>query len=301
MWKNKLTLMVIPDKQGDPKQLRIPVALIYSTIAGVLILAVASLVLSIVFIDQKVSEKELHQLRSENQDLKGKFEELRWNLAEVEDRYQDLVEREIKIRSLFGVPEIDPEERQLGVGGPVSPAIANMSPAEKTAFVTEKQLDRLLKLSEFEVEKYTEVESELESIADRLAHTPSIWPTKGWMSRGYGMKYDPFTGVKQMHRGVDIANHNGTPVVAPANGVVKYIGKNGALGKTVVINHGYGFQTRYGHLSEYKVRSGQRVKRGDIIALVGSTGHSTGPHLHYEISRNGQFLNPMKFVLNDLN
>jgi len=301
MWKNKLTLMVIPDKQGEPRQLRIPVAFIYSALAGILILAVTSLVLSVVFIDQKVSEKELKNLRTENQELKGKFEQMRWNLAEVEDRYQDLVDREIKIRSLFGVPEINTEERQLGVGGPTSPAVASMSPTEKSAFITEKQLDRLLKLSEFEVEKYGEVEKELSTIADRLGHTPSIWPTKGWLSRGYGMKYDPFTGVKQMHRGVDIANHNGTAVIAPADGVIKYVGKNGALGKTVVINHGYGFKTRYGHLSEYKVRSGQRVKRGDVIALMGSTGHSTGPHLHFEISRNGKFLNPLKFVLNDLN
>ena len=113
------------------------------------------------------------------------------------------------------------------------------------------------------------------------------------------MKYDPFTGYKQMHRGIDIANHTGTPIIATADGVVKATQSSAGMGKFVVINHGYGFQTRYGHLSQIKVKAGQHVKRGDVIALMGSTGYSTGPHLHYEVIRNGNFLNPAKYILNE--
>jgi murein DD-endopeptidase MepM/ murein hydrolase activator NlpD len=114
------------------------------------------------------------------------------------------------------------------------------------------------------------------------------------------MRLDPFTGYKEMHRGIDIANHRGTPIIATADGRVASIGKNSGLGKTVVLNHGYGFRTRYAHLHEIKVKRGQTVKRGDVIALMGSTGWATGPHLHYEVIRNGKTLNPIKYILNDM-
>jgi murein DD-endopeptidase MepM/ murein hydrolase activator NlpD len=174
-----------------------------------------------------------------------------------------------------------------------------MSPAEKVAYATEVEVDRLLRLSAFELEKYSEVETELGKVKERLAHTPSIWPTKGWLSRGFGMKYDPFTGYEQMHRGIDIANRRGTPVMATAAGRVKSVGTFGGLGKMVIVDHGYGFVTRYGHLSQINVKRGQRVDRGEVIALMGNTGYSTGPHLHYEVWRNGKILNPRDFILNE--
>ncbi|MEW5995785.1 MAG: M23 family metallopeptidase, partial [Candidatus Zixiibacteriota bacterium] len=204
------------------------------------------------------------------------------------------------LRSLFELPEIEDAQRRLGVGGPVPDALATSSETEQVAVVTEAEVDRLLKLSEFELEKFAEVEELLLEVKERLAHTPSIWPTRGWLSRGYGNKYDPFTGMKQMHHGIDIANHRGTPVVATSDGRVKSVGRNGGLGKMIVIDHGYGFKTRYGHLSEIRVKRGQRVKRGEVIGLMGSTGYSTGPHLHYEVLRNGRPLNPMKYILNEM-
>ena len=112
------------------------------------------------------------------------------------------------------------------------------------------------------------------------------------------MKNDPFTGYRQMHHGLDIANHRGTPIIATADGRVSSVGRNSGLGKIVAIDHGYGFRTRYAHLSEIKVKRGQRVKRGDVIGLMGSTGYSTGPHLHYEVIRNGKTVNPIKYILN---
>jgi len=99
---------------------------------------------------------------------------------------------------------------------------------------------------------------------------------------------------------IDIANHTGTPVIATADGVVRGAGRTTGMGKLVTVDHGYGFKTRYGHLSEIKVKNGQRVKRGDIIALMGSTDYSTGPHLHYEVIRNGKFMSPAKYILNDM-
>jgi murein DD-endopeptidase MepM/ murein hydrolase activator NlpD len=292
--------MLIPNSMGMLKQIRLPVALIYLSAGMVVLLLVLSLFFSAEFFSDKVDQKELERLRAENQELKEKYEQMRWYLAEVESRYDKLAEKESYLRSLFDLPPIEPQERQLGTGGPEPPALDSLSEAELAAVVTENEVERLLKLSEFELQKYAEVEEALVSLKSRLEHTPSIWPTTGWVSRGYGMKYDPFTGFKQMHRGIDIANRRGTPVIAPADGRVIFAGRKGSMGKTIVINHGYGFKTRYAHLDKIKVKRGQTVKRGDVIGLMGSTGYSTGPHLHYEVFRNGKPYNPMNYILNEM-
>lgn len=301
MLKKKLTLMLIPNSDGVMKQFSIRMALLYFGIALILVLFISNFFLSANFFNNKVNTAELKRLRTENKKLKTQYEQMRWDLAEVQDRYQNLVQKEIKIRTMFDLPEINNEERQLGIGGPASPNVPKLSPTEKVAMNTETKVDHLLRLSEFELEKYGEVEDALLNVKKRLDHTPSIWPTKGWVSRGFGMKYDPFTGYKQMHRGIDIANHTGTPVIATADGVVQQTTVSPGMGKFVLINHSYGFQTRYAHLSKIQVKQGQRVKRGDLIGLMGSTGYSTGPHLHYEVIRNGKFLNPAKFILNEMN
>ncbi len=292
--------MLIPNSMGMLKQLRVPLAFIYLSVGAVILLLFLSFFFSAEFFSDKVDQKELASLRAENNQLMDKYERLRWSMAEVESRYDDLVDKEIHLRSLFDLPAIEPQQRQLGVGGPVPSALGSMSEAETVAYVTEEEVDRLLKLSEFELQKYAEVEDSLFELKDRLYHTPSIWPTKGWISRGFGMKYDPFTGYKQMHRGIDIANHRGTPIVATADGRVVSVRRNSDMGKTIALDHGYGFRTRYAHLSKIEVKRGQTVKRGDVIGLMGSTGYSTGPHLHYEVIRNGQCLNPMKYILNEM-
>jgi murein DD-endopeptidase MepM/ murein hydrolase activator NlpD len=297
--KKKLTFLFIPGSEGISKQLSISVALIYGVATAVAVLLIASFFLSAQFFSDRVNTSELQHLRTENAQLKDKFEQMRWNLAEVQDRYTDLVQKEIRIRTMFDLPEINTEERQLGVGGPIPKTMLHQSPTEKVATSTEMEVDRLLRLSRYELQKYGEVEDALKNVKDRLEHTPSIWPTQGWTSRGFGMKFDPFTGYKQMHRGIDVANRTGTPIIAPADGVVQETQhSNSGMGNCIIINHGYGFQTRYGHLSKIEVKRGQKVKRGDVIGLMGSTGYSTGPHLHYEVIRNGQFLNPVKYILN---
>ena len=291
--------MLIPNSEGILKQLNIPVALIYFGAFAVLVLVASSLFLSAEFFTTKVDQAELEQLRAENQRLQEKYEQLRWNLVEVNDRYTELVQKEIKIRTIFDLPEINEEERMLGIGGPSAQDLGDISQFERDAVATEVEVDRILRLSRFELEKYAEIETSLLKVKDRLSHTPSIWPTRGWVSRGFGMKYDPFTGYKQMHRGIDIANRTGTPIIATADGKVVQVRNDSMMGKYLVIDHGYGFRTRYGHLSQFKVKVGQKVKRGDVIALMGSTGYSTGPHLHYEVIRNGKFLSPSKYLLND--
>ncbi len=300
MFGKKLTFMLIPHARGILKQISIPVSVIYLSGAAVVVLLLVSLYFLAQSFNDRVTSHELERLRTENQALTERFEQMRWTLAEVESRYDELVEKEVYVRTVFDLPAIDEQERRLGIGGPISPAVAAMSDAQKAAYTTEVELDRLLRLSRFELEKYDEVEAALLDLKDRLDHTPSIWPAKGWRSRGFGMKFDPFTGYKRMHRGIDIANQRGTSIIAAADGKVVRASSSGGLGKMIVVNHGYGFETRYAHLSQYKVKVGQRIKRGQIVGLMGSTGYSTGPHLHYEVRRNGKAVNPIKYILNEM-
>jgi murein DD-endopeptidase MepM/ murein hydrolase activator NlpD len=298
--RDKFTLILIPNSQGVSRQMTVSRALVYSGALAVVLLLAAALYFSAEHFTDQVTSAELERLRAENAELSKKFEKMRWDLSEVEQRYADLVEKEVAVRTLFDLPEIDPEERQLGIGGPTPPAVAEMSPVEHEAYITEREIDRLLRLSDFELQNYQQIEEELVDLKDRLDHTPSIWPTKGWLSSGYGMRNDPFTGYRTMHHGIDVANRRGTPIIAAADGKVVSVRYNGSLGKMITIDHGYGFKTRYGHLHESKVKVGQKVKRGDVIASMGSSGYSTGPHLHYEVLRNGKSLNPTKYALNDM-
>ncbi|HKY21500.1 MAG TPA: M23 family metallopeptidase [Vicinamibacterales bacterium] len=126
--------------------------------------------------------------------------------------------------------------------------------------------------------------------------TPSIWPVHGWLSAGYGMRADPFTGDRDFHPGLDISSERGTPILATAAGKVEVAAPSGDYGNLVVIDHGYGLVTRYGHLSKFAVWQGREVKRGDVIGYVGATGRATGPHLHYEVLANGKLINPLQLL-----
>jgi murein DD-endopeptidase MepM/ murein hydrolase activator NlpD len=126
--------------------------------------------------------------------------------------------------------------------------------------------------------------------------TPSLWPSYGWLSSTMGMRKDPITGGDEYHAGLDIAGDRGDAVYATAAGTVRYVGRQGAYGNLIVIDHDFGLETRYGHLLKYLVTPGAKVRRGDVIAQVGSTGRATGYHLHYEVVANGRLINPLTLL-----
>ena len=147
------------------------------------------------------------------------------------------------------------------------------------------------------------IETRLASVKTKVADqqallraTPSTWPVIGWLTSVYGNRKDPFTGEPDFHAGLDISAQTGTPVKATADGTVEMADINGNYGKCIVIAHGFGIGTRFGHLSGFAVRPGQQVRRGDIIGYVGSTGRATSSHLHYEILINGQPINPLRVL-----
>ena len=144
--------------------------------------------------------------------------------------------------------------------------------------------------------KLDEVRPGVERREALAAATPSIWPVSGWLSSAYGNRTDPFHGARDFHAGLDISAESGQPVRATADGLVVAVRQGGTLGNLVVLDHGFAIGTRYGHLSRFAVAEGQRVSRGDVIGYVGSTGRSTSPHLHYELTLNGRAVNPLRLL-----
>ena len=209
---------------------------------------------------------------------------------------------EEKIRDLADVEESGQGDAMLGVGGPTPEALdPNIPLTEKHHGLVREmhtQVEDLQDSLSVQRETLGELQEVLETRRSMLASTPTIRPTTGWRSSGFGYRTSPFTGRKEFHQGLDIATRIGTPVVAPADGTITFAGLKGALGRTIIIDHGYGMVTRYGHLKKCLVKPGTHVKRGDKIGLVGNTGRSTAPHLHYEVHLNGIPVNPSKYILN---
>lgn len=169
-----------------------------------------------------------------------------------------------------------------------------------------KQLNNISARIAFQINSYDNISSLIKGQDIKLASIPAIQPVSNkQLSRiasGYGMRIDPVYGTPKMHKGLDFTAPQGTPIYATGNGVVKVAGAStGGYGNYVVINHGYGYETLYGHMVKVKVSTGQKIKRGEVIGWVGSTGKSTGPHCHYEVHINGDVVDPVYFFYNDLN
>ncbi len=211
-------------------------------------------------------------------------------------------------RHLSEIAKIDLEthEEIVGIGGgEVGSGSGTISESMNSEVLTEKIITRKLHSHIKQIEDDIDVENqisrelltELERQRSLMAHTPSIWPSRGWVSSSYGWRNSPFTGRRHFHKGIDIAARQGTPIFAPADGIVTAYKKNGGYGNFLVINHGYGIVTRYGHLKASNVEVGQQIVKGDKIAFIGNTGRSTGPHLHYEVLVNGIHVNPQRYML----
>jgi murein DD-endopeptidase MepM/ murein hydrolase activator NlpD len=186
--------------------------------------------------------------------------------------------------------------KNRAMGGPLSgEALATVTPGLSTPENTFGLLKDLLSGIESRLQL---VRSNVDKRNELAKATPSIMPTHGWLTSGVGGREDPITGGDDYHPGLDISADRGTPVYATADGTITLADKAGAYGNLIVVDHGYGLETRYGHLQAFKVTVGQAVKRGDVIGLVGSTGRATGPHLHYEVRVNGRILNPLQLMLN---
>ncbi len=296
MSKNRLSILVIPPSTDRVRQYSVPQWIVRACVAAAATLIVAfisSLGIATYGIN-KASEQSEHA--RENAELKAALTGITADVKVLREQLARLEAAEKKVRTVFGFPEVSPDERALGIGGTVAQTDPSLSQSTQLAFALESEIDRLLHRASFERENFESVFSALMDQKQRLDHTPSIFPTNGILMRGFGMKSDPFTGKVRPHHGLDLAAPIGTPVYAPAAGKVILREYQTQYGNTIVLDHGYGVETLYGHLSKFVAKTGQSVRRGDLIGYVGNSGYSTGPHLHYEVHANGRPQNPMEYV-----
>ncbi len=293
----KFSILLIPHQKGKVLETKVSLHLLIFLFIGFVLLLSFSLFFSLDAPSRAFDKLKLSQLEKENSYLESKLAELNSATSNLKVQMAELIDKEKKVRMVFGLPEVDEQIRELGVGGPIPSKLVDMSPEAERVNMTEFELEKILRQAKFEKENFKQIYSNLSERKEILDHTPSIKPTSGYLSCGFGIRRDPFTGKRQLHRGIDLAADIGTPVHVTADGVVSHVGRDAGLGKLVRINHLYGYTTRYAHLSRIAVKPGQHVKRGEIIGEVGNTGYSTGPHLHYEVHHQGRAQNPVRYFL----
>jgi murein DD-endopeptidase MepM/ murein hydrolase activator NlpD len=190
------------------------------------------------------------------------------------------------------------ETSQTVLAGQTSPSTGSDGLTEQEVITSIKDgIDWLSKEATIQEQSLQELSLAAEQKSSRWSATPSIWPVKGWVTSGFGPRVSPFTEKPAWHDGLDIGAAANAPVQAPAQGRVTAVGFDPKLGNVVKVDHGFGIETLYGHLAKALVKEGQRVKRGEVVGLVGSSGLATGPHLHYMVKVHGQALDPVKYIL----
>lgn len=307
--KKKLTLLIF-DSAGTPvRQTTIPRMLLPMTAVIVMSAAVALYLGVSAFHRMKTETRDIRSLRStletkeelvlQQQDQIVAFAQ---KIDALKAQLTKLQGFEKKIRIIANLDADNEGSSMFGVGGSdpddLDPSRMMENGYQDLVRNMHAEINEIDQASQDQENSFSSIVGQLEGKRNLLAATPSIRPVKGWISSRFGYRKSPFTGRRQFHRGLDIATHAGTPIIAPANGIVTFAGKKGLMGKMVTIEHGFGMVTRYGHTQKILKKKGDHVKRGEVIALVGNTGRSTGPHLHYEVRLNGVAINPMKYFFN---
>jgi len=305
----KISLIILSNSGTTVKQLAIPVVLL-TALALVTALGVAFV--GIAFHDYQSLRNSLGTSNHIAQTIEEQREEIGQQRLQIQafaheinalkEKLVGLDQFEEKIRVIANLAPGQTDGNLFGVGGAapedLEPQLELTQRHEGLMREMHQQVDELASASQRQENSFGNLLDKLEGQRNLLASTPAIRPTGGWMTSRFGHRVSPFTGRKELHKGVDIANRKGTAILATANGIVSFAGKKGPMGNVVVIDHGHGMITRYAHLSEAMKKQGDTVKRGDIIAQMGNSGRSTGPHLHYEVHLNGVPVNPATYILN---
>ncbi len=309
----KLTIILVPDKTSSTRQFTVPrffltilwlSSFIFFGFSGFLLFDYSQL---------RDIRKSYFKMAAENEGLKGEARILVNNLEEVKMSLKQVQDYTAKLRELTRV-KVQKVSQRMGIGPLTQKEFlaAQTQPAaggsdgymplgvnmEKLTF--KPIFDRLSDLGQeanqnaFELQHLISTLSQQKSL---LSSIPSISPVNGWISSDFGIRISPFTGEKTSHMGLDIAAPIGTPILAPADGVVIFTGAKEGFGNFIMIAHGYGIVTCYGHNSSNMVLPGQKVQRGEQVGTVGATGLTTGSHLHYELYVNGKAINPKDSVL----
>lgn len=276
-----------------------------SAIRSVFLSLAGVLILSVYFVyqynDIKGQERELQSMSEELMQQKVLVQNYALNLIDYKRQMFLIRELDTKLRQVLSLGPRDRAKQLLGIGGPDELGLQNLATiGEKKQGEALKEMNQeLTQLQGVASRQETSLQTLIEYFEDKrsiYASTPTDWPVRGWVTSPFGSRISPITGKIQFHEGMDIAAQIGTPVFATADGVVIKAGSEASYGDMVELSHGYGLKTIFGHNSRLNVKPGQHVKRGDIIAYVGDTGSSTGPHLHYEVRVNGLPVNPAHYL-----
>ena len=269
----------------------------------IMIMIVAALVVFVNnitnFATIEVDRNKLIQLQAENKIVREELVSIDKEITNLNVLIDSLELYDKKLRTYASLAPINEDLRSMGVGG-YTPAYDEKNVSSKVSKDLDnlsQTLTNLLARAKLQKQSFDELLTQIEEKKYLQDHTPSIIPVQGWLIRGFDYQVDPFTNEIKMHEGLDIAAPLGTPIVAPADGTIKFAGHKEGFGLTLQIDHGYGFITLYAHCQRLKVTNGMTVKRGDIIAYVGNTGKSTGPHLHYEVRLSQTPINPMNYII----
>jgi murein DD-endopeptidase MepM/ murein hydrolase activator NlpD len=277
------------------------------------------------YVRVRIAHAELGSLRELAREQQGRIDGFEASVGTLEQKLSAVAEFERKVRVIANLPgsaaaggadvaEVAPDEaegvapdgqggdeeflpggfepRGTGAGGPAG---AEAAKGDRVGFLA-REAERLGLVADARALSLKELVDQLEDKHHRLASSPAIWPARGWLTSRFGPRISPFTGRRQFHAGIDIAGARGTEIVAPADGRVEFVGSKGPLGSTVMLDHGFGIRTHYGHNDELLVKRGDVVARGQAIARLGNTGRSTGPHLHYSVEVNGKAVDPIDYI-----
>ena len=292
MADRRWTVMVVPHGSDSPRSFSVSEravrAGVYvgSVLALMAIIGLGSAIATTGrYVSSAIRPTEANAMSSQPRDVA----EVARRVATLRDTLNMIRKREEQIRLLAGLPATD-----SGVSGP------NAGTSDSTTVPLDADVESLIQRADLLSARFAAVTDSLESNAQRFATIPSIMPTAGWLTSQFSRnRKHPLLHVSRPHEGIDVTAPMGAPIVAPASGTVTKVAKESGYGNVVELDHGNGIVTRYAHCSRIDVRQGQRVTRGQRIAAVGSTGLSTGPHLHYEIHINGKVVDPLTYVLSD--
>ena len=289
MDKRYSTIIFVPHARAKFRKLKVSHRLLFSVISLVTSSLCLSTFFSVQYFTSLSQTHELTKLRSENRELQSANEQFSKSVEALRTQLHTVEDSTRKLAIIAGINTLD-ETSQGGVGG--------MRPSDLGDNPYRDDLDKMSFRSQRLAKDLGVVQQKLVEQVEILSSTPSIAPVRGILTDGFGGRQDPFTGEPGTHNAVDISSAIGQAVHAPADGIVVKSEWANGYGNVVYISHGNGYSTRYGHLSGFAVQPGQHVKRGDIIGYVGSTGRSTGPHLHYEVRLNNNPVNPLEYILN---
>lgn len=296
MAKKYISVIIVPHNRAKSRRLSLSEKSIKIAVGIVTLVFLALAVFLVDYFTMNVTRQRYKALLEENNSQKMAMAQYKQTVDKLQSTIDNYESYAKKLNIMAGLKSEEVLEGEPGIGSGFVQEIGNPSPSQVL------DLENLDDISQ----KAVRIEKNLDTLTAffedqtvQLASTPTIWPTKGYMSSSYGWRDDPFTGKRAFHHGIDIATSYGNPIYATADGTVIQARTDKIGGNTIKIKHMFGYVTIYCHMSKFLVKVGQKVKRGETIGLVGSTGKARGPHVHYEVQLNSKEKNPYNYILEE--